>query len=260
MPQNIVIVGGGIIGAMAAYHLTQQGAQVTVVDAGNARATDASFGWINASFFADDAHFRLRAEGIAAYLRLAKTLHVPVTTQGSLVWEDEGSAFDTQLDKLNRLGADVQVIDLQAFAMLEPAIGQPPERAMLFSSESAVDSAALVTSLMTAACAAGARMLNGVFVDGILETGGHVTGIMTSIGALPADQVIVASGVGTEPLLTRLGLTLPMVKRPGLMMRTRPIGQTIRHILASPAQELRQQPNGAILAPVSAGHQGDCAS
>lgn len=85
MPQTIVIVGGGIIGAMAAYHLTQQGADVTVVDAGNARATDASFGCINASFFADDAHFRLRAEGIAAYVRLAKTLHVPVTTQGSLL-------------------------------------------------------------------------------------------------------------------------------------------------------------------------------
>ena len=61
---------------MAAYHLTQQGAGVTVVDAGNARATDASFGWINARLFADDAHFWLRAEGIAAYLRLAKTLIV----------------------------------------------------------------------------------------------------------------------------------------------------------------------------------------
>lgn len=144
--------------------------------------------------------------------------------------------------------------------MLEPAIGQPPERAMYFSSESAVDSAALVTSLMSAACAAGARMLNGVFVDGILETGGHVTGVATSIGALSADQVIVASGVGTEPLLARLGLPLPMVKRPGLKMRTRPIGQTIRHILASPAQELRQLSNGALLATVSAGHQGDSAS
>ena len=105
MAQNIVIVGGGIIGAMAAYHLAKQGAQITVVDAGNARATDASFGWINSSFFADDAHFNLRTEGIAAYKRLAETLDVPVTTQGSLVWEGEGAVFDTQLHQTLNLRA-----------------------------------------------------------------------------------------------------------------------------------------------------------
>ena len=260
MAQNIVIGGGGIIGAMAAYHLAKQGAQITVVDAGNARATDASFGWINSSFFADDAHFNLRTEGIAAYKRLAKTLDVPVTTQGSLVWEGEGAVFDTQLAKLNRLGANVQVIGRKEFSALEPAVGQPPERAMLFPSESAVDCSALIVLLMAAASASGARVLSGISVDGVTQYGDQVTGITTSIGAIPADQVIVATGVGTEALLARLGLSLPMLKRPGLMMRTRPIAQTIRHILASPSQELRQIPCGAILAPVSAGHQGDTSS
>ena len=258
MAQNIVIVGGGIIGAMAAYHLAKQGAQITVVDAGNARATDASFGWINSSFFADDAHFNLRTEGIAAYKRLAKTLDVPVTTQGSLVWEGEGAVFDTQLAKLNRLGANVQVIGRKEFGALEPAVGQPPEGAMLFPSESAVDCSALIVLLM--ATASGARVLSGISVDSVTQYGDQVTGITTSIGAIPADQVIVATGVGTEALLARLGLSLPMLKRPGLMMRTRPIAQIIRHILASPSQELRQLHCGAILAPVSAGHQGDTSS
>ena len=162
MAQNIVIIG-----AMAAYHLAKQGAQITVVDAGNARATDASFGWINSSFFADDAHFNLRTEGIAAYKRLAETLDVPVTTQGSLVWEGEGAVFDTQLAKLNRLDANVQVIGRKEFSALEPAVGQPPERAMLFPSESAVDCSALIVLLMAAASASGARVLSGISVDGV---------------------------------------------------------------------------------------------
>ncbi len=260
MPQKIIIVGGGIIGAMAAYRLTQQGANVTVVDAGHARATDASFSWINASFFTDDAYFRLRTEGITAFGRLGNTLDVPVTSHGSIVWEDEGPAFDRQLHRLNRLGADVRVIDGQAITALESAIMQPPERAMFFPSEIAVDSTALVTSLLAAASAAGARMLSGVFVQGVTQTGDRVTGITTSVGAIPADQVIVATGVGTQVLLAGIGLSLPMLKRPGLMMRTRPIAQTIRHIIASPTQEFRQLPNGAILAPVSAGHQADTSS
>ena len=154
---------------------------------------------------------------------------MPVTTQGSLVWEGEGAVFDTQLAKLNRLDANVQVIGRKEFSALEPAVGQPPERAMLFPSESAIDCSALIVLLMAAASASGARVLSGISVDGVTQYGDQVTGITTSIGAIPADQVIVATGVGTEALLARLGLSLPMLKRPG--MRTRPIAQTIRHLL-----------------------------
>lgn len=257
MPPKIVIVGGGIIGAMAAYNLTLAGADVTVVDAGYSRATDATFGWVNASFFIDDAHFRLRSEGIAAHARLAKALDVPVTTQGSLVWEDEGAAFETQLDKLQALNANVQVIDVDRFHALEPEIGQPPERAMYFPAELAVDAPALVIKLMAAARVQGARMIHGVFVDGVKHAGGRVTGIATAHGDIAADHVIVASGVGTQAVMGSVGLPVPMLKRPGLMMRTRPIDQRLKHILASPTQELRQLPDGAILAPVAANHQAD---
>ncbi len=49
--RQIIVVGAGIIGAAAAYNLQKSGAQVTIIDAGGANATSASFGWINASFF-----------------------------------------------------------------------------------------------------------------------------------------------------------------------------------------------------------------
>ena len=69
---KVVVVGAGIIGASVAYQLAKAGAQVTVIDGAGvaAGATGRSFGWINASFHADAAHFRLRAESMAAYHRL----------------------------------------------------------------------------------------------------------------------------------------------------------------------------------------------
>ena len=63
MPQrgpSVLVVGAGIIGAASAYALQSAGAQVTIVDAGGETATDASFGWINACFHHDTAHFHLR--------------------------------------------------------------------------------------------------------------------------------------------------------------------------------------------------------
>jgi glycine/D-amino acid oxidase-like deaminating enzyme len=67
---KVIVVGAGIIGAPIAWHLSQRGAEVVVIDGGAAGANSQSFGWINASFYADAAHHRLRVAGIAAYGRL----------------------------------------------------------------------------------------------------------------------------------------------------------------------------------------------
>ncbi len=260
MPKNIVIVGAGIIGAISAYRLTQSGANVTVVDAGSGRATDASFGWINASFFADAAHFRLRAEGIAAYQRLTQTLNVPVETPGSLVWEDVGDAFDRQLSVLNDVGAKFEVLDRQAFQAREPHVADPPARAMHFPSERVASSGILTDRLLAAAQDHGARMISGVHGTGLELKNDEVVGLQTSHGSIPADDVLVAAGNGTSKMLASVGVSLPTLDRPGLMLRTRPVAPVVSHVLASPEQELRQLTDGSILAPAAASHQGDASA
>ena len=79
---KVVIIGGGIIGAALAHNLLRAGADVTVIAVGIG-ATGASFGWINASFYLDAAHFRLRAAGLEAWRRL----DLPVNWSGALCWE-----------------------------------------------------------------------------------------------------------------------------------------------------------------------------
>ena len=104
---KIVIVGAGIMGAVLAYQLTRRGADVTVLEAGQpgGGASAATFGWINASFFADDDHFHLRQEGIAAHHRLTKVLRSSATRwPGTLWWQEDGEAFDAQHAALQRLG------------------------------------------------------------------------------------------------------------------------------------------------------------
>src|SRR3989338_7869818 len=68
MAQKIIIVGAGIIGASLAFHLSRAGAEVTVFEATQpaSAATGRSFGWINASFYANPAHHRLRAAPVEA--------------------------------------------------------------------------------------------------------------------------------------------------------------------------------------------------
>ena len=253
MGPKIIVIGAGIIGAMSACHLTKAGAHVTVIDAGQGGATAASFGWINASFFHDDHHYRIRAAGMTAYADLARDLDLPAMQNGSIVWEDEGDSFDAQLERLTTLGADFRVIDGAEVAGLEPNLAHPPSRAMLFGSETAVDAAALTATLLNAAQARGAKVIRGVPVTSIDQ------GVHTPLGPMHADHVLVTAGTGCERLLGTVGASLPMLDRPGLMLRTRPVDPVINHILASPTQELRQLADGSILAPVAANHQADTA-
>ena len=256
---SVLVIGAGILGASAAFALQRAGAQVKIVDDGAEVATAASFGWINASFHHDTAHFRLRAAGLDAWERLGRTLDLPVAWQGTLCWEETGAAFDAQRDQLAALGYAVEEVDAAAFAAFEPHVAAPPERALKFKQEGSVDSMVATQTLLTGALAAGARRLRGLRVEGLVEQGGRITGIRTQAGALHADHVLIAAGTGSAVLMAQAGAPLPMVRRPALMLRTRPLRPVLKHILVSEFGELRQLADGALLMPAAVDHQGDTA-
>jgi glycine/D-amino acid oxidase-like deaminating enzyme len=260
MAQHIAVVGAGIIGASIAYRLAQAGARVSVIDAGMpaTAASGRSFGWINASFFADAAHFRLRAEGISAYRRLHEELDdLPVTWPGCLWWEETGTAFDAMAAKLTALEYPVQEIDRTAFVQMEPAIAAPPERALLFPSDGAADAGALTHAMLRAATALGAQVISGCRVTGLQVDRGRIAGVQTGLGVIQVDQVIIAAGTGVPELLSPVDVTVPMLQRPGVLMHTQPVPTTLNHILVAPGQEVRQLADGRVLAPTAASHQSD---
>ena len=196
--------------------------------------------------------------GIEAHARLARTLNTAVRSKnGALCWEVKGQALDQQAAALLGLGYVVEEIDAATFATLEPNVATPPERCLSFPVERAVDPAALTAELLRAASVLGARFAGGVFAGALATRGGQVCGVETELGFFPADQVVVAAGTGTSALLSPFGLTLKMLPRPGLLMRTRPVAPVLNHIHAAPGQELRQLKDGRILAPTSASHQSD---
>lgn len=256
---KIIVVGAGIIGALTAYRLAEKGAQVTLIDAGQpaGAASGTSFGWINASFYANGDHFNLRHAAMFAHCRLSEALGTQaIRWQACLCWEQEGDAFDEQYKALQTLGYAVRIVDRSTFAELEPAV-EPPERALMFDSEGAVDLAHLAQDAVDAACELGVKLIAGVPVTGIETRSGSVTGVRWSGGVIPADRVVIAAGVATERLLAGVDVELPMLDRPGLILKSQKLPPLLAHILVSPRQEMRQDPDGRIIAPTAAAHQGD---
>jgi glycine/D-amino acid oxidase-like deaminating enzyme len=257
MGRKIIVVGSGIIGAATAYNLQKSGADVTIIDAGHANATQSSFGWVNASFFETPDHFRLRADAIAAYRDLSAELSLPINWCGCLCWEETGAAFDAQYQDLANLGYHVEEIDASRFSALEPHINQPPERCLMFDQEAAVDSGVLAQRLIQAATGLGARVITGVTVEDFITQGSKVTGVLTRVGTLFADHVVVAAGISTQTLMAGLDMHLPMLTRPALMLKTNPVAPIFTHVLVSELGELRQLPDGSLLMPAAINHQAD---
>jgi glycine/D-amino acid oxidase-like deaminating enzyme len=255
---RIVIIGAGIIGAAIAHGLAAAGMRPVVLEQGmpGQGASARSFGWLNASFFENRAHFRLRVEALAAWRRLAAAGGVPgLRWPGALWFEETGAAFDRMAETLRDLEYPVEALDAAQIAAREPGLATPPERALLFPEEGIAD--------LTRACGwllAGAEVIAGLPATAVETRGGRVTGVATPAGRIEADAVVVAAGTEAPALVAPLGVALPMLERPGVLMRSAPLPPVLRHVLVAPGQELRQDPDGCITAPTSPNHQADSAS
>jgi glycine/D-amino acid oxidase-like deaminating enzyme len=258
MTKHLVVIGAGIIGASVAWHAARRGARVTVVEAGPiaGAASGRSFGWLNASFHANEDHFHLRCAAMEAWKRWeAKARSGAVNWCGALCWDVAGAEMDALRDKLRNLEYPVDIIERGAFQMQAPGVAAP-ERALVFASEGAVDLAEATRAMLRGD---GIRVVSGCAVREIEVTGDRVTGLRLEAGRIDADAVVVAAGVAAPGLVEPLGVRLPMLQRPGLMLKTRPVAPVIRQVLVSPGMEIRQDASGRILAPTAAGHQGDSA-
>jgi glycine/D-amino acid oxidase-like deaminating enzyme len=241
---QIAVVGAGIIGSAISLELSRRGAAVTLIDAGGERASENSFGWINASWFNRPYYFQLRHFSMAVWRQWAGRVpglepHWP----GGLLWDLEGAALEAYARDYAALGAPLKLIGRDAIRQIEPDLMNPPEQAVLAEAEGFVDAAAAATALRKAALAAGARLMPGKVTE---VTEGALR--LAEGQRITADTIIVAAGVGVPGLLD-----LPVDPVPGLMARTTPARTRLNHILAPPELLLLQDPQGRILCGGEAG-------
>src|SRR5208282_5063003 len=80
---------------------------------------------------------------------------------------------------------------------------------------------------------------------------GRVAGVETNAVLLFADEIVVAAGVRTADLVATAGLTLPITASPALLVRTQPHAKLLNGLVMSPAMQLRQTPEGQLVAAVN---------
>jgi len=221
---DVIIIGGGVIGLMAAWRLAQAGYGVTVFEKGKpgAEASSAALGILLAAPGADSsdevvaAHARMSQASVARYPDIAAELlaltHVDVAlrTEGvlHLALTDDDARMNQRIAREYQAGGlPVSLLSAEDVARLEPNLGPNIQGALHLQSAQQVDNVRLCAALTLAAREAGVIIQSGQQVNALLAEGRRVTGVQVGGQSHRTDWVVVAAGSWSGSID---GLSLPV--------------------------------------------------
>jgi sarcosine oxidase subunit beta len=239
---EILIVGGGIAGASAAYHLAVHGRRVTLVERGdiasgasgvNAGAID-SIGWGHTP----DLQAHLTAGSVeifkAVQLDLGEDIEFRQSGAVQAIHTREQYEFARQrVEALSARGHTVQLLTTREVRSLEPGFSPTLLGAMYSPLRSQADPGRATRALATLASRHGASILIGHEVLGLAArpAGGYVA--RTPHGEIVAGAVILAAGAWSGPVGALLGLEIPIVPVRGQMWATPPVPPCVFQTISS---------------------------
>ncbi len=215
---RVVIIGGGIMGSSAAYHLAKSGWRDVVLLEQNeigAGTTHHAAGMV-ARTRPNKALTKITRASARLYAALEAETGVPTgwVECGSLLLARTRQRFlSLQHDAaLGRLwGIESEEISGAEAARYWPNIRTDDLYGAIWIPEDGkVDPLATARSLAAGARMHGANVIEGVRVTDLVLRNGRVTGVETTTGPVEAEWVILAAGMWSRQLGARAGLHIPL--------------------------------------------------
>jgi sarcosine oxidase subunit beta len=252
---DVVVIGGGISGAAAAYELARAGAAVTLIEKG-ALASMAS-GWTLAGVRQSGRHpaeLPLAQAAVARWATLSEELGADVEYRGEgnlrlARTPDEVQTIAGIVSAQQALGLDLTLLsDNAAVRTVAPALADTILAASFCPTDGHANPTATVQAFAAAAQRHGADIRTQTAATAIETGGGRVQGVRTTAGAIAADAVVVAAGVYGAQFCAPLGIDLPIAISHVSVVQTVPLPPLIAQVLgvASADLALRQEVGGRV--------------
>lgn len=216
---DVVVVGGGVVGASAAYHLAAAGAGRVVLLERSPRLATGSTGACAGGFrlqFSSEINVRLSLASVPMITGFSDAHGVPidVAQDGYLFLlrrPEDVEAFAVAAALQRRLGVPVEELDGDAAAAVVPGVARDGLLGATYCPlDGIADPAGLTEGYAAIARRAGADVRTGVEVTSVRVTDGHVRGVGTATGAIDAPIVIDAAGPWGAVVAAMAGVTLPL--------------------------------------------------
>jgi sarcosine oxidase subunit beta len=221
---DVVIVGGGAIGASAAFHLTELGiADVVVVERDTlaSGSTGKSAGGVRAQF-ADELNVRIALRSLAELERFEDLIGEVVGESPAIGFSRSGylfllddhddlRAFRAAVELQNSLGVPTVELTVADVAAMVPQVETSDLVGATFCPLAGhVTPEAVVQGYAAAAASRGARIRQGCAVTGIASRDGRITAVETTRGPIATETVVCAAGAWSPEVGAHVGVDLPV--------------------------------------------------
>lgn len=228
---DVVVVGGGVVGASAAYHLAVAGAgRVLLLERADALGTG-STGACAGGFrfqFSSDVNIRLSQASVPMILRFAEEHGLPLDVWQDgylfLVREEEAwTGFVHAAERQRALGVEVDLLEPADAVRLVPGISLERVIGATYGPRDGIaDPSGLTNGYATLARRAGAELRTRAEVLGVRIDGDRVRGVRTAAGDVDAPVVVNAAGPWAGALAATAGIELPLEPIPRNVATTGP--------------------------------------
>jgi sarcosine oxidase subunit beta len=215
---DAIVIGAGLIGTSVAYHLARAGVRPLLIEQGDlaSGASGANFGNVQVQ----DAEFGLSLDlTLQSYARFAELeaeldYDVGFNRTGSVLLAETEPQMVLLQDRASRLraaGVGAALLDRDEVCQLEPQLARrAPVGALYHADEGRLNPFRLVHAFVLRGRNLGLEVWKNTKVWSIEVAAGRAVGVMTPIGRVSTERVIIAAGAWSHALAKTAGLDLPL--------------------------------------------------
>jgi glycine/D-amino acid oxidase-like deaminating enzyme len=237
---DVVVIGGGVIGTSIAYHLAQKKVCVTLLEQGDlaSGSSGACDGFVFMQSKKPGVHLQLAMESKRRFERLKAQLPISIEYKskgGMVVIENEAEfeAMHSFVQKQQKIGLDVSLLDVKQARKLEPNLSSKIKGATYSPSDGQVNPIALTHGFALGAKQHGAEIFTNACVRAITVAGNRVRSVDTDQGQFETDIVVNAAGVYSLEIGKMVNLQIPIKPLRGQILVTEAIEPILDHCMIS---------------------------
>ncbi len=227
---DVIIIGGGVIGASIAYYLTKLGVKPVLLERGDicAGTSGACDKAISMQSKNPGLHLDLALESSAMFPGLGEELGADLDYHrygGMIAIENERqmAIMEKFVERQKNHGLPVEILSGDEARKRQPAFAPSVIAATYSPADAEVSPLKLTFAFARAARRGGADIRTGAEVRGLLTNAGRVEGVVTQAGEVRAGVVVNAAGVFAPAVGRMAGLELPIKPRRGQIIVTEPM-------------------------------------
>lgn len=217
---DVVIIGGGCMGASVAYHLTRNGVEdVVLLERDRVLGTGSTgrnAGGVRHQF-SHDANVRLSLESIRCFENFEEAVGFPIDFHQDgylfLVSSEEAwKEFQVNAERQRALGVEVELLSPEEARDRAPGLAIEGAKGATFcGADGIADPAGVTQGFARAAQSKGLEVLLETEVRGLELAGDRIRGVVTDRGTIETSTVVNAAGPWARQVGEWAGLDIPVL-------------------------------------------------